>query len=45
MLWDIVIELKPGGDDEKVVHDVSGFYPITSGTGWERRETERETGR
>lgn len=45
MLWDIVIELRPGGDNEKVVHDVSGFHPITSGRGRERRETERQTGR
>lgn len=47
MLTDIVIEQRPGGDDEKVVHDVSSFHPIRGATGGgrERRETERQTGR
>lgn len=46
MLRDIVIELRPGGNNEKVVHDVSSFHPtsVTTGGGRERIETERQTG-
>ncbi len=52
MLWDVVIELEAGGDNEKVVHDVSGFsFDHCCDRRRERRgeiserETERQTGR
>lgn len=45
MLIDIVIKLKPGGDNKKVVYDVSSPPPIRGVTrgGTEGRETEKQT--
>lgn len=47
MLIDIVIELKPGGDNMRVVCDVSSAHPIRAVTGGGRgeRKTDRQTGR
>lgn len=45
MLRGIVIELRPGGDSEKVVHDVGGFHPIRVATGRGREREDRKTDR